>query len=95
MIPCEGCGRGAKVLRSVEFRGIPFLVKVCDECIRAGAIPYDLLVTLVWMGQVSVSDSWARNIAIYHGHTGSEFESDCANFIDKMESDLRDDTEGV
>lgn len=87
---CECCNKQAKGLRAVEFKGIPFTVRLCLECIRAGAIPYDLLVTLAWLGEVNPEHSHYVAMALYHGHSSAEFQSDCANFSDKMEQDIRE-----
>jgi hypothetical protein len=87
---CESCGSTNKV-EPVKFREVPMVLVLCSRCRGAGVIPYDLLVTSVWLGQIRATDAWARNVAFYHGRSSAEFEADAANFSDKMDEAFKEE----
>jgi len=84
-VMCESCKTSPAYGKPVGFPEVPMVYSLCASCQGAGVIPYELLVTWVWLGKIKSDNAWARNIAIYHGISGAEFESDCANYIDKMD----------
>lgn len=86
---CETTAGNANV-RPVSLSRLPFVVSMCYECRNAGAIPYDLLLTLVWLGEVKGNEQWVLAIVHYHGKTTSEFEFDVMTFMDKMNETLED-----
>ena len=79
---CESCNSTPS--GPVRFPGVPFPLTLCRTCVGAGVIPYDVLVTMVWLGKVDVHNVGAQNIALYHGASAAMFEADCANFTEKM-----------
>lgn len=82
---CESCGKNQALDKPVRFPAVPMVYHLCNTCQAAGVIPYDLLLTWVWLGEVRVDNSWARDVALYHGQSAAQFEADCANFSDKMD----------
>lgn len=80
---CSSCNREDRLI-TVRLPQLPMAIEMCPLCVNAGAIPYDILVSLVWLGKIDVTDAWARDIAVYHGISGSEFEADCVSYADKM-----------
>lgn len=85
---CEACSVETDT-QAVTVADIPMVMILCNTCIAHGAIPYDMLVLSAWLrkGKLTTSD---YNVAIYLGYTAAEFESDVANYIDKVERDLTD-----
>ena len=80
---CESCHLQRKT-KPVHLSKVPMTMFLCDECVAAGAVPYDILVTMVWLGHVSYKDRWAYDVALYHGQSATQFEADVANYADKM-----------
>lgn len=85
---CESCNVNPVLDKPVSFPGVPMVYALCATCQGAGVIPYDLLVTWVWLGEVDGKSAWARDVAMYHGNSAAQFEFDCANFADKMNEAL-------
>lgn len=89
---CDSCGTSAagSNVRPVSLSRLPFVVSMCYKCRNAGAIPYDLLLTLVWLREVEPTAGWVLDIVQYHGKTQSEFEFDSLCFTEKMNETLED-----
>lgn len=82
---CECCKARKALDKPVRFPNVPMVYHLCQNCQAAGVIPYDLLLTWVWLGEVDITNAWARDVALYHGHGATQFEVDCINFSDKMD----------
>ena len=88
--PCESCKQTRKTYPT-QFPRVPMNFDLCGECRAAGVIPYDILVTMVWLGELGTSNRWALDVALYHGYSSTQFAADCANFSDKMDEAFKED----
>lgn len=84
---CNVC-ESEEAYREVDVPNLPGPFWTCAGCFNAGAIPYDLLVGLVYQNNGVIEPSW-YSTASWHGITHAQFESDCANYINNMIDDIK------